>query len=64
MLPKPGKDNYNECGSYRTVSVTSCISKHYEYISSQRLIVVIKEKKFDCDQFAYLENRNAIQAIY
>jgi len=33
VIPKPGKDNYNECNSYRTISITSCIGKRSENIT-------------------------------
>jgi len=26
-IPKPGKDDYHESASYRTISITSCIGK-------------------------------------
>jgi len=34
VIPKPGKDCYNDCSAYRTVSVTCCIGKRFEYITS------------------------------
>jgi len=57
LIAKVGKDDYNDCHSYRTVSV------RFEHITSQRLIGVLKECHFDCDQFAYLKNRSATQAV-
>jgi len=60
---KPGKDNYNESKAYRTVLVTSCLGKRFEFIPSQRLISVLKMQGFDKDQYAYLKNRSVTQAI-
>ena len=34
IIPKPGKDNYNYCNSYCTVSVTACVGKRFEYRSN------------------------------
>jgi len=45
------------------VSVTSVLGKRFEHITSQRLIEVMKELKFDMDQYAYLRNRSATDAI-
>ena len=55
--------DYNECSSYRTVSITSCLGKRFEYISSQRLIAVFDSVHFDVNQFAYLKNRSSTQAL-
>jgi len=27
VLPKPGKEDYTECNSYRTIAITSCLGK-------------------------------------
>jgi len=62
VIPKPGKDNYNECSSFRTISITSCIGKRFEYITSQRLAAVLHSCNFDPYQFAYLRNRSCTQA--
>jgi len=35
VIPKPGKDSYNDCNSYRTVSFTSVLGKRFEHITSQ-----------------------------
>ena len=63
LIPKLGKDDYNDCNAYRTVSVTSALGKRFEHITSQRLIGVLQESHFDFDQFAYLKNRSATQAV-
>jgi len=34
VIPKAGKDDYHDCGSYRTVSITSSLGKRFEYITS------------------------------
>ena len=62
IIPKPGKDDYNECNAYRTVSVTDCIGKRFEYVTAQRLALVLDSVGFDNAQFAYLRNRSATQA--
>jgi len=63
VLRKPGKEEYHECTAYRTVSVTSCLGKRLEYITSRRLVVVLENAKFDSFQFAYLNNRSTTQAL-
>jgi len=55
VIPKAGKDDYNECSSYRTISITSCLGKRSEYISSQRLITFLESVNFDHYQFAYIK---------
>jgi len=47
IIPKPGKENYNDCNSYSTVSVTPC--KRFEYITSQRLMILLECRNFDRD---------------
>jgi len=63
VIPKPGKDDYHECSAYRTISITSCLRKRFEYISSMRLASALRYIDFDADQFAYLQSRSATQAI-
>ena len=63
VIPKPGKAHYNECSAYRTVSVTSCLGKRLEHITSQRFITLLKSQNFDFDQFAYLKNKSVTPAI-
>ena len=63
VLAKPGKDCYNECCAYRTVSVTPCVGKRFEYIIAQRLVSLLKARKCDMDQFVYLQNRSTTQAL-
>ena len=58
MIPKPGKDDYHECGAYRTVSITSCLGKRFERITSQRLATFLADRDFDPLQFAYLKTRS------
>jgi len=63
IIPKPGKENYNDCNSYRTVSVTACVGKRFEYITSQRLMILLECGNFDRDQYAYLKKRSGTQAL-
>ena len=63
VIKKPGKDDYHECSAYRTISITSHLGKRMEYITSQRLVQVLKEIGFDSDQHAYLPGRSSTQAI-
>jgi len=63
VIPKPGKDDYHECGSYRTISITSCLGKRFERITSQRLVAVLADLHFDPLQFAYLKTRSTTQAL-
>ena len=34
VIPKPSSDDYHECCAYRAISITSCLGKRFEYISS------------------------------
>ena len=63
IIPKPGKDDYHDCDSYRTVSITSCLGKRFERITAQRLIAVLEQVNFDPLQFAYLHDRSCTQAL-
>ena len=63
VIPKPGKDDYHECGAYRTISITSVLGKQFERITSQRLIAILADLEFDPFQFAYLRNRSTTQAL-
>lgn len=63
VLPKPGKDCYNECCAYRTVSITPCVGKRFELITSKRLSTFLAMCKFDVNQFAYLHNRSTTQSL-
>ena len=63
VIPKAGKDDYNELSADRTVSLTSSIGKRFERITSQRLIAVLDSVNFDSDQFAYLKERSATHAL-
>jgi len=63
IIPKPGKGDYNECNAYRTVSVTDCIGKRFEYVTAQRLALVLESISFDKVQFACLRNRSVTQAL-
>ena len=63
VIPKPGRDDYHVCSSYRTISITSCIGKRFERIASQRLVAVLADLNFDPLQFAYLKNRSTTQAL-
>jgi len=63
VIPKPGRDDYHECGSYRTISITSCLGKRFERITSRRLTAVLADIQFDTFQFAFLKNRSTTQAL-
>lgn len=63
VIPKIWKDDYHECGAYRTVAITSCLGKRMEYITSRRLMGVLEDQNFDTMQFAYLQNRSATHAL-
>jgi len=71
LIPKPGKDNYNTCNAYRTVSVTDVLGKRLEKVIVKRLVCAINGNNgrgpeiatFDENQFAYLRNRSATQAV-
>jgi len=63
LLPKPGKENYNECSSYRTISITDILGKWFEKVVSTRLVCHLEKKGFDECQFAYLKKRSATQAV-
>ena len=55
MITKPGKDDYHECGAYRTVLIMSCEGKRFEHITLRRLISVFEDQCFDTLQFAYMQ---------
>jgi len=40
VIPKLGKDSYNECTAYRTVAITSIIGKRFELITSRVLAIM------------------------
>ena len=64
VLPKPNKDDYNQCNSYRTVSLTAILGKRYEKISSNRLKTYLDSIGFDSKQHAYLLNgKSSTQAL-
>jgi len=61
LLPKPGKETYHECSSYRTISVTDMLGKRLERIIAARLVCQLEEEGFD--EFAYLKRRSSTQAV-
>jgi len=63
VMAKPGKENYHKINAYRTISLTAVLGKRMEKITSNRLKAVLISSNFDPNQFAYLENRSANQAI-
>ena len=63
VLPKPNKDSYNECNSYRTVSLTPILGKRFEKISSNRLKAHLENINFDRKQHAYLNKRSSTHAL-
>jgi len=62
VIPKVGRDDYHQCSSYRTISITSCLGKRFEYITT-RLVSILLELNFDLDQHAYLKGRSTMQAV-
>jgi len=63
LIPKPGKDSYNDCSAYRTVSITDMFGKRLEKVVSARLTSGLERQGFDEDQFAYLTHRSSTQAV-
>jgi len=63
LIPKPGKDSYNYCSAYRTVSITDLFGKRLEKVVSARLTSELEHQGFDEDQFAYLAHRSSTQAV-
>ena len=47
VIRKLGKDDYHDCNAYRTISITSCLGKRFEHVTSQRLISILTELHFD-----------------
>jgi len=63
LVSKAGKDSYNECEAYRTVSITALLGKRLEKIISARLTCCLESQAFDEKQFAYLKGRSSMQAV-
>jgi len=63
LLPKFGKESYNDCSAYRTVSLTDILGKRLEKIVVNRLVGTLDVNGFDENQFAYLKHRSATQAV-
>ena len=63
VLPKPNKESYNQCNSYRTVSLTAILGKRYEKISSTRLKTFLDSVNFDSKQHAYMNGRSSTHAL-
>ena len=71
LIPKPGKENYNTCNAYRTVSVTDVLGKRLEKVIVKRLVCAMNGNDcrlpdfstFDENQFAYLRSRSSTQAV-
>ena len=63
VLPKPDKDTYHQCQSYRTVSITSIIGKRFEKMTSTRLSSYLESINFDAKQHAYLQGRSTTHAL-
>jgi len=62
LIPKAGKDSYNECTRYRTVSMTDILGKRLEKVVSARLMCKMERQGFDERQFAYLTLRSSTLA--
>ena len=63
LIPKHGKESYNECGAYRTVSITDILEKRLEKVISDRITCRFGSQGFDENQFAYLKRRSSTQAV-
>ena len=63
IFPKSPDCDLHEEKAYRTASLTSIIGKIFESITAKRLTTIMEGMGFDPDQFAYLKNRSATQAI-
>ena len=63
LIPKAGKDSYNDCSAYRTVSITDMLGKRLERVVSARLTSELERQGFDEDQFAYLTHKSSTQAV-
>ena len=64
VLPKPDKETYHECSSYRTVSLTSILGKRFEKITSLRLTTYLDSIDIDVNQHAYMKARSSTHALY
>ena len=62
-LPELSKEDFHNCDSYRTISLTAVLGKRFEKISSKRLVACLEDDDIDFDQFAYLEGRYGTQAV-
>ena len=58
-----GKESYNECGAYRTVSITDILVKRLEKVILDRITCRFGSHGFDENQFAYLKRRISTQAV-
>ena len=63
LLRKIGKESYNECTAYRTVSLTDILGKRLEKIVVRRLVGILDNNGFDDSQFAYMKHRSSTQAV-
>ena len=63
LIPKHGKESYNECGAYRTVSITDILVKRLEKVILDRITCRFGSHGFDENQFAYLKRRISTQAV-
>ena len=62
VIPKADKDTYHHENDYRTIAITALLGKRFEYITCNRLKMILEAQNFDMKQFAYLEKRSATQA--
>lgn len=64
MMPKPGKSNYNQVGSYRPITLESIIGKLLERIICLRLTCKLEsQESLAASQFAYRKNKSCTQAV-
>ena len=59
VIPKPGKDDYNDCNSYRTISITSRLGKQYHIISYLRLINFVKTQSNTINEVSRVNSTNS-----
>jgi len=63
LVSKAGKDSYNECTAYRTVSMTDILGKRLEKVVLARLMCELERQGFDERQFAYLTLQSSTLAV-
>ncbi len=63
-LPKEGKEDYSNSKSYRSISLTSTVSKTFECVVDSRFRAWLEELRLlDSFQYAYRKDHNQTQAL-